>query len=392
MTRERLWTGKYSYLVLLNTLNCFSFYMIVSILTTLLTDMGIGLSLAGAVVGLFSVTSLVVRPFVGYLVDRCNKKRILMTGSFLIAAALVGYILTDCFGLILVCRVLHGAAFAVNGTAILAFASEFIPEGRLGEGIGYVGLGNIVASAVGPGFGVFLMEQWGIRATFLIAAGFSLVCGIGMACFPYAFRRTHPERVRGSVRWKSVIAKELLPYAFVGGIYSFMGGIISAFLVLYAKERGIENVSIYFTVCAVFLFLARPVSGKLTDRRGLPSVIYPSVLLSVISVFLLVHAKSLGMVLASAVLRSIAQGAAQPSLQAACIKRLGVEKSGVATSTFYLGSDVGQGLGPVLGGMVAEATGYSAVFYLCAVLMVAAGVVYGIFDRTGNEVREHEKG
>ena len=59
------------------------------------------------------------------------------------------------------------------------------------------------------------------------------------------------------------------------------------------------------------------------------------------------------------------QGAAQPSLQAGCINCVGRDRSGVATSTYFLGGDIGQGIGPMAGGFVlariAGLAGYPAM-------------------------------
>ena len=74
------------------------------------------------------------------------------------------------------------------------------------------------------------------------------------------------------------------------------------------------------------------------------------------------------------------QGAAQPSLQAGCINEVGADKSGVATSTYYLGGDICQGIGPMLGGFVVQifvgTAGYTAIFDVCGVLLLAAFVFF----------------
>ena len=67
------------------------------------------------------------------------------------------------------------------------------------------------------------------------------------------------------------------------------------------------------------------------------------------------------------------------------IKQVGKERSGVATSTFYLGGDVGQGIGPmaagvIIGAIAQELMAYQAVFGLCGVLLIlATGVMVRIY-------------
>ena len=85
----------------------------------------------------------------------------------------------------------------------------------------------------------------------------------------------------------------------------------------------------------------------------------------------------------SSVLKALGQGAAQPSLQAACIKKVGKERSGSATSTYYLGGDIGQGLAPMIAGVIVGSAltplkGYIVSFNMTAVLLALAmiGLVF----------------
>ena len=86
------------------------------------------------------------------------------------------------------------------------------------------------------------------------------------------------------------------------------------------------------------------------------------------------------MILVSCVIRAIGQGAAQPAIQASCLDAVGKNRSGVATSTYYLGGDIGQGIGPIVGGFVISAIvgiqGYTVLFVGCAALLLLAGIYF----------------
>ena len=64
------------------------------------------------------------------------------------------------------------------------------------------------------------------------------------------------------------------------------------------------------------------------------------------------------------------------------------DRSGVATSTYFLGGDVGQGVGPMVGGAIlariAGLAGYQAMFFLCAGLMLALMVYFYFFVKKEN--------
>lgn len=185
-----------------------------------------------------------------------------------------------------------------------------------------------------------------------------------------------------SIGIKDIIAVDVLGYTGVSSMFSFSNGIVTSYLVLYGKELGIGNISLYFTINALVMFLVRPVSGKLMDKKGMYVVAFPGFALTIVSMLLLASAGkftggAFAAVMASSVLKALGQGAAQPSLQAASIKKVGRERSGSATSTYYLGADIGQGIAPmiagvIVGGALTPLKGYIISFNMTAVLLTLA--------------------
>jgi sugar phosphate permease len=116
------------------------------------------------------------------------------------------------------------------------------------------------------------------------------------------------------------------------------------------------------------------------DSHGLKFTVFPGMIITAISMFMLGISHSLLFILLTCVLRAIGQGAAQPSLQAGCINHIGRDRSGVATSTYFLGGDIGQGVGPMMGGgilsLIAGLQGYRYVFSLCACLIIIAMIYF----------------
>ena len=355
MTTEptKLWNRQYILVLLLNTLNAFSFYMVVTILSKYLVSIGISIATAGVIVGLFSITSLCCRPFSGLLADRLSNVTLLKWSNILMGIGLLGFAFVTNPVLIVVFRIINGIGFAFSGTCQIALASKYIPKNKMGEGIGYLGLGMVIGSAVAPGIGVTISENFGMRMTFLMSAVLT-VAALVILCLFHEEKKENKEKKK--IVFSDILAVEALPYTIVAGSYSFINGIIASYLVMYADELGISGVSVYFTVCAAVLFIVRPFSGKLMDKKGIR------------------------VILITGVLRSVGQGAAQPSLQAGCINKVGTGRSGVATSTYYLGGDIFQGIGPMIGGAVIGAVagiaGYRTLFDLSGVLMLCALVFF----------------
>lgn len=169
---------------------------------------------------------------------------------------------------------------------------------------------------------------------------------------------------------------QVLPLAFFGSVFSMFNGVIGAYLVLLGEERSIENISLYFTVNAIALVLVRVTAGKIYDRFGLSAVLIPAFILAAVAAVFIGFARALPMILVAAALKAFAQESAQPSIQAESIRMLPDGKSGVATSTYYIGADLGQGFGPMLAGLIASAWNYEVMFYACAGVFLVALIAY----------------
>jgi predicted MFS family arabinose efflux permease len=302
---------------------------------------------------------------------------------------LLGFTVTTQIPLLIMFRIINGIGFALSGTCQISLASKYIPKDKMGEGIGYLGLGMVAGSAVAPGLGLALSDGCGMKITFLIAALFTVIAFVILFVF-HEEKKVITEKKK--IRFSDIIAVQALPYTIVAGSYSFVNGIIASYLVLYTDKIGVKGISIYFTVCAVVLFLIRPFSGKLMDRKGIRITVLPGLLLTAFAMFMLGKSTTLLLILITGAIRSLGQGAAQPSLQAGCISAVGTDKSGVATSTYYLGGDICQGFGPMLGGLIigqsAGTAGYTALFNLCGILLLCALVFFFFITRKKNGVEK----
>jgi MFS family permease len=380
--KDKLWSGEYIFLLGINLLLAISFYMIAPVLPKYATQLGASLSLAGVIAGLFSITALVARPFGGLLADRINKKRILFVATTLLFFSAFGYSFSPTIPLLVGFRILHGIGFSISSTAVVALAIFFIPKDRLGEGVGYFGLGQILSSAVGPNIGIWVGQKYGYPITFGLSGVVLLVTALLIT-----FLRQGPPRdafqaaTNGKKKFKigDLIAVELLPLAIMGGVFSMTNGLVSSFLVLIGDARHIANIGLYFSINALCLLFVRPIAGKLSDKKGLALILIPALILTALESLLLANASVLWVFLVAGACKAFGQGSAQPALQSACIKKLGPERSGVATSTFYIGGDIGQGMGPIIGGAVAGAFGYQTMFYSSAAVLGVVFLAFGLF-------------
>ena len=85
----------------------------------------------------------------------------------------------------------------------------------------------------------------------------------------------------------------------------------------------------------------------------------------------------------AAVLKTIGVNLSKPALQAAAIKSVGNERRGAAVSTYYIGTDLGQGLSPMVAGQIIDGNGgnYRILFLLFTLPLALAGTLFAMLNR-----------
>lgn len=378
---SKLWSKAFILLIIASLTTTMGFNMVYTTISKYAMELRGSLAVAGLVSGIFSIAALVIRPFAGLAADIFNKKRLCILANVLIGLSIAGYALSPGISLLLFFRILHGVSFGISSTVNIALAALFIPRERMGEGMGYYGIGQVIAAIIGPNAGIYVIERAGFQTLFYITALLSFLPAVLLIFLPYKSEVKQAFGRGRKIAIDSLIAKEVIVYSLIGGMFSFGNGIVSAFLLLLAKERNILNVGVFFSVGAAVVFILRLFAGRIVDKKGLTAVVNISLVLSAISMVMIGTAPTLALLIIASVLKSVGQGGGQLSLQAECIRRVDAGRVGAAASTFYIGADIGQGLGPVFGGAISDSFSYTVMFMICAVLILASTAVFNIYQK-----------
>lgn len=378
---KKIFTRPYCFLFIINLILSLTLYMTNPTLAQHLGGIGIGFATAGTLIGVMSISSMIFRPFSGWISDHFQRKKLLALSLALMGISFVGYAVTNAAALFFIFRVLHGIAFGMTTTVTMAYVSEHIPPSRVGEGMGYFALGQSVATAIGPFVGLSLLERFHSSLVFLMAGLLVGLCLVLVLCLPYSAAKNTEQGLplRDSLNVKNFIAKEAALYAILTIAISATNGIETSFLSGYAETISLKNIGWYFTVSACTLFLTRLFLGKLSDRIGFAKVFYPSMLCIAVSFFLLSQLKkenAMMLLTAASILKAVGIGTIQPGIQAACIKSVPDYRRGSASSTYYIGADLGQGGATAAAGGIIAVQGYSGMFLWFIIPLGIATITY----------------
>jgi predicted MFS family arabinose efflux permease len=230
--------------------------------------------------------------------------------------------------------------------------------------------------AVAPAVGLYILHAVGFRTVSHLSA----LLVVGGFLLAFLFRYKQMDEVGETARRIAFIERSSIRPSLVIFFVSVTYGAINSFLSLYAKEKGIENIGVFFTVYAVSMLLSRPGFGLLVDRKGVSVAVVPGMILVMLAMYALHRAESLTMFLVAAALYGVGFGASQTSLQTMAVIHAPRERLGIANSTFFTGFDSGIGVGSVVLGMVSKRVGYSRMFLISAASVVVALLLFFIFS------------
>lgn len=377
--KEKLWSIPFILLLLAITLNAISCYLVNPVFAEYQLSRGVDFVYTGMISSILSWVSMFCTPFWGSKCDESNLKKLAVLAYGGIAVSTLLYSLADGMVSIIAVRALHGVFFGLSTTLSVTFAVKYVPKSRLAEGVGYIGMGSLVGNLLGPQIGTIISDSLGINNLFRICFVLGMLCIVFTLFVPYKFEKV--VRVKKKKQLSDYYAKELTIYMIIVSIFSLGNGIISYYLKSMGTERNIANISLFFTIYALILMVLKPITGKIQDKVGIKVILYPACIIYTIGVIVLANAYSLIPILIAAVLKAIGQGSGTPAIQAEAIKKMGVEKSGVANSTILLGQNIGNAVGPIFASAVIPTVGYTNMYYIYVVLLVLALFIYYIYNK-----------
>lgn len=366
-----LWSVKFILVILINLLNGAVGMMTVPLVTEYALALGAELTLASTIAGLMSLTSLFVCPVAGVVSDRVSRKWLLVIANIGYGLFLILHAFAGSPGALIVLRLLTGICFSFISVTSIAFATAFIPQERMGEGLGYAALANIIAQAAGPALGIALSDRFGHGTAFAAAGIIAFICMVALIVLPYEEQKK-PQEERKKLVFNDIFAVEFAGFMVLAALFSAGNGLVSTYLKTIANERSIANISLFFTLYSICMIIIKPITGKLLDKKGPYFILFPSVVFAGLGMMVIGISYSIGLMLVASVFKALGQGNGTPSLQATAVKKLEKSRAGVATSTIQIGQNVGNAVAPILGSFVVKASGYETAF-------IGAGWVILIF-------------
>ncbi|WP_210365786.1 MFS transporter [Bacillus sp. REN3] len=371
---EKIWSRDFLLIFLANFFIFLGFQMTLPTIPLFVEHLGGNDQLIGFVVGIFTFSALLIRPYAGRALETKGRGSIYMTGLviFVLSVGSYGFALGITF--LFAMRIVQGIGWGYSTTASGTIATDLIPPKRRGEGMGYFGLSGNLALAFGPSLGLALTEAISFKQLFLFCAllGFTALL---LASRIHYKKVEKTEREVTAEKWDFYEKTAVQPSLLLFFITVTFGGITS-FLPLYTTQKGIGGIQWYFLIFALALMLARSFAGRLYDKKGHRAVFIPGTLLILIAMVLLSWLPSSLVMFIAAGLYGIGFGSVQPALQAWSVQNAPMNRKGMANATFFSFFDLGVGIGAMAFGQIGHWLGYGSIYIASAISVFFSILLY----------------
>ena len=332
-------------LILCYTLGCLTYQF----LGTLFVSYGVGLgyekvAVAGAM-SMTGLTGLIMRPISSVLGDKVNKKKLF--ASMLFAIGMIDLLISfqtklQMFFVLQLCK---GVVWSLLGLSGQLMVAEIIPREKLGTGMGFYQLGQMIANAFAAMLAIALADKFSYAFAFRVGTIFGVVgCFIALM-IPIQTVAKNKESIIGAIkglRIRNFFNTTVIPFMVMAAIFQmFQSACGTSFLTHYSKaELAVVNAGIFSTINNFMSWFTRPTYGKIADKFGVRYCFIPGLIGMTATAFVLSQATGLHSLIIAAVIYGLSFGGCIPVLQSVVIRAVEPEYKASATATKSIGSDL----------------------------------------------------
>ena len=339
-------------------------------------------SLVGLILSSYTIAALLIRPFSGFILDLFNRRPLYLLAYLLFILTFIGYPLVSFINIFLLLRIFHGFTFGMVTTAGNSLIVDIMPASRRGEGLGYFGVANNLAMAIGPMISLFLHDYYNFDVIFYTAIL------SGFLGFIFALNIKTKKSVERTAKQALTLDRFFLFKGFISGfcllLLGIPYGILTTYVAIYGKELGVKSgMGIFFTIMAIGLIFSRLFAGKMVDNGKLTKVISVGTFITIAGFAILSLLKYFdnndfllnALFYLVAIILGFGYGMVFPAYNTLFVDLAPNNRRATASSTYMTSWDLGIGIGLVLGGIIADGSGGLQSAYITGALIVTLSFV-----------------
>jgi len=346
-------------------------------------DLGALPEVIGVIVAASTITGVFFKLPSGALSDVLGRKRMMVLGAFFFAAPPFLYPFVHDPWSLLALRFVHGFATAIFSPVASAYVASLAETGR-GARLGWFSSANDIGATGGPLIGGFVLYfTASFSLTYLLVGVLGVLTLLVVLLLPDVDRPAREAKTLATraAEFRQGVAEVFrTPPIFVAaGIEAVMYlgyGAFLGFLPIFAKTVGLNDAEIAIVLGAqlIVAMVAKPITGRVSDRVGRIPVIVIGLLFCAAALPLIFRSESLAAFILAAPLLGLGVGAVTPVTNALIADLASARRLGAAMGVFGTIWDIGEAAGPMIAGFLIGGLGYAATFDVLAAVIAAVTV------------------
>jgi len=343
-------------------------------------NLGFGTVLAGLIISVEYVATVITRPQAGRMVDHLGAKRTVLrglnvagaSGVLMLAAAFTMRWPWLSLSLLVASRLLMGAAESMIGTGATMWGILTVGSEHTALVISWNGICTYGALAIGAPLGVFLERVAGIGPVSGFWSIGAMVTLLGFGPLLLAQRRPAVPVTHGEKQPFHRVFKRVAPFGLGLALGSVGFGVLATFITLDFAHRGWTGAAFALTLFGAFFVVARLLFNQMINRLGGYAVATAcfSAELAGLLVLWLTHTEP--MAFAGAALTGFGFSLIFPALGVEAVRHVAPQDKGTALGAYGVFMDFAlMVIGPAAGAII-SGWGYPPIYLFAGASVLAA--------------------
>ena len=336
------------------------------VLPRFVTDvLGGGEVAVGAVFGIYALGGVLIRPLIGRIGDRFDRRTLLVAGGVITSVALVLHLPISAVIPLMVVRTLAGVGQAAVVVAGNTMALDLAPPARRGEAATYIMVAMQLGMGSGPVLGEIILRATSYETFWIVSAVGSMLCAV--TALGVSRREVMHHQPASGASTPALFHPAGLRTGIVASLGTLAFAGFLAFVPLAALDLGMESVGGVLFAASFVAGVVRLAAARLPDRLGPIRAGRISQGLMAVGLLVVAPLQSSAWLYVGAVVMAFGHALSTPAMLLAGSEVTPERERARMIATLTLFIDLSTAIGPAVLGLVAAFGGYSIAFVAAAV-------------------------